>query len=96
MSKREKRVGKATATEHRGDAPGSAVSGRNCDFPKKQPVMLAIILGMVLSNAWSLPKGLHAGIKFSVKKLLPIGIVTAIVAVASSFATSRAWKCEPA
>src|SRR5947208_5505 len=40
-----------------------------------EPVMLAIILGMVLSNAWALPKSLHAGIKFSVKKLLPLGIV---------------------
>jgi uncharacterized integral membrane protein (TIGR00698 family) len=40
-----------------------------------EPVMLAIILGMVLSNAWSVPKGLHSGIKFSVKKMLPIGIV---------------------
>jgi len=40
-----------------------------------EPVMLAIILGMVLSNLWTLPKVLHAGIKFSVKKLLPLGIV---------------------
>ncbi len=40
-----------------------------------EPVMLAIILGMVLSNFVSLPKILNAGIKFSVKKILPIGIV---------------------
>jgi len=40
-----------------------------------EPVMLAIILGMALSNLWALPKVLHAGIKFSVKKLLPLGIV---------------------
>src|SRR5262245_58851938 len=40
-----------------------------------EPVMLAIILGMVLSNVWAMPKVLHSGIKFSVKKLLPLGIV---------------------
>ncbi|MSU58693.1 MAG: putative sulfate exporter family transporter [Pedosphaera sp.] len=40
-----------------------------------EPVMLAIVLGMVLSNVWALPKSLQAGIKFSVKKILPIGIV---------------------
>src|SRR5207244_1295387 len=40
-----------------------------------EPVMLAIVLGMLLSNAWALPKALHPGIKFSVKKLLPLGIV---------------------
>jgi uncharacterized integral membrane protein (TIGR00698 family) len=40
-----------------------------------EPVMLAIILGMILSNVWSLPKNFGAGIKFSVKKLLPLGII---------------------
>jgi uncharacterized integral membrane protein (TIGR00698 family) len=40
-----------------------------------EPVMLAIILGMLVSNSWALPRPLHAGIKFSVKKLLPLGIV---------------------
>src|SRR5437867_12967859 len=40
-----------------------------------EPVMLAIVLGMVLSNAWTLPKLLQPGIKFSVKKVLPLGIV---------------------
>jgi uncharacterized integral membrane protein (TIGR00698 family) len=40
-----------------------------------EPVMIAIILGMVLSNAWVLPRTLLPGIKFSVKKLLPLGIV---------------------
>lgn len=40
-----------------------------------EPVMLAIILGMVVSNFIVLPKFLTPGIKFSVKKILPIGIV---------------------
>src|SRR5206468_3021899 len=40
-----------------------------------EPVMLAIVLGMVLSNCWVLPRTLQPGIKFSVKKLLPLGIV---------------------
>src|SRR5262245_33454070 len=40
-----------------------------------EPVMLAIVLGMVLSNCWTLPKALQPGIKFSVKKVLPLGIV---------------------
>ena len=40
-----------------------------------EPVMLAIILGMVLSNVWAVPKVFQSGIKFSVKKLLPLGII---------------------
>jgi uncharacterized integral membrane protein (TIGR00698 family) len=40
-----------------------------------EPVMLAIILGMVVGNCWVLPAMVHSGIKFSVKKLLPLGIV---------------------
>src|SRR5258706_15444103 len=40
-----------------------------------EPGMLAIVLGMALSNAWALPKWLQPGIKFSVKKILPLGIV---------------------
>ncbi len=40
-----------------------------------EPVMLAIILGMTFSNVWSLPKNFGIGIKFSVKKLLPLGII---------------------
>jgi uncharacterized integral membrane protein (TIGR00698 family) len=40
-----------------------------------EPVMLAIVLGMVLSNVWKLPRSLQPGIKFAVKKLLPLGIV---------------------
>jgi len=40
-----------------------------------EPVMLAIILGMALSNCVALPKTLQPGIKFSVKKVLPLGIV---------------------
>src|SRR4051812_10150757 len=40
-----------------------------------EPVMVAIILGMLLSNIFSLPKFLNSGIKFSVKKVLPFAIV---------------------
>jgi uncharacterized integral membrane protein (TIGR00698 family) len=40
-----------------------------------EPVMIAIILGMIISNLWKLPKALQPGIKFSVKKVLPLGIV---------------------
>jgi uncharacterized integral membrane protein (TIGR00698 family) len=40
-----------------------------------EPVMLAIVLGMVLSNVWTLPKLFQPGLKFSVKKLLPLGII---------------------
>ncbi len=40
-----------------------------------EPVMIAIILGIALGNLWKLPKLLQPGIKFSVKKLLPLGIV---------------------
>src|SRR5258706_446965 len=34
-----------------------------------------IAFGMVLSNCWKLPKAIQPGLKFSVKKLLPLGIV---------------------
>lgn len=51
--------------------PPFTVSGRH----PIEPVMLAIILGMVVSNCWALPKLLQPGFKFSVKKLLPLGIV---------------------
>lgn len=40
-----------------------------------EPVMLAIIFGMIFSNVWHLPKSCGSGIKFSVKKLLPLGII---------------------
>jgi uncharacterized integral membrane protein (TIGR00698 family) len=40
-----------------------------------EPVMLAIIFGMIFSNVWRLPKSCGPGIKFSVKKLLPLGII---------------------
>ncbi|HWX19110.1 MAG TPA: putative sulfate exporter family transporter [Candidatus Binatia bacterium] len=40
-----------------------------------EPVMIAIVLGMAVSNLWKLPKAFQPGIKFSVKKLLPLGIV---------------------
>ena len=40
-----------------------------------EPVMIAILLGMIVSNLWTMPKSFHAGIKFTVKKVLPFGIV---------------------
>src|SRR5262249_55415031 len=40
-----------------------------------EPVMMAIVLGMALSSCWAVPKSLQPGIKFSVKKLLPLGII---------------------
>lgn len=40
-----------------------------------EPVMMALILGMIVSNIVALPKSLNPGIKFCVKKLLPLGII---------------------
>ncbi len=40
-----------------------------------EPVMLSIVLGLVWSNVCPLPKWVLPGIKFSVKKLLPLGII---------------------
>lgn len=40
-----------------------------------EPVMLAILLGMILSNAVALPAACTPGMKFAAKKLLPLGIV---------------------
>ncbi len=40
-----------------------------------EPVMLAILLGMLIANMMVLPAHLQPGIKFSVKKLLPLGII---------------------
>src|SRR5882724_5101539 len=52
-------------------APFTLAGGRH----PIEPVMLAIVLGMMLSNCWTLPKAIQPGLKFSVKKLLPLGIV---------------------
>ena len=40
-----------------------------------EPVMMSIVLGMILSNVWAMPKWCQPGVKFSVKKLLPFGII---------------------
>lgn len=40
-----------------------------------EPVMVAIILGMIAGNILPLSKQFQPGIKFSVKKLLPLGII---------------------
>jgi uncharacterized integral membrane protein (TIGR00698 family) len=40
-----------------------------------EPVMMAVILGMAIGNVWALPKWFQPGIKVSVKKLLPLGII---------------------
>jgi uncharacterized integral membrane protein (TIGR00698 family) len=40
-----------------------------------EPVMVAIILGMILGNVMPATKQFQPGIKFSVKKLLPLGII---------------------
>ncbi|HEV2328318.1 MAG TPA: YeiH family protein [Verrucomicrobiae bacterium] len=40
-----------------------------------EPVMVGIILGMLVGNSLPVAKSLHPGIKFSVKKLLPLGII---------------------
>ncbi|HVV01585.1 MAG TPA: YeiH family protein [Verrucomicrobiae bacterium] len=40
-----------------------------------EPVMLAILLGMAAGNSFGLSRSLQPGIKFCVKKLLPLGIV---------------------
>lgn len=40
-----------------------------------EPVMLAMLLGMAVGNVWRMPKILNPGLKFSVKKFLPLGIV---------------------
>jgi uncharacterized integral membrane protein (TIGR00698 family) len=43
--------------------------------PTFEPVMVAIILGMIAGNLLPLTKQFQPGIKFSVKKLLPLGII---------------------
>lgn len=40
-----------------------------------EPVMVAIVLGMIAGNLLPLTKQLQPGVKFSVKKLLPLGII---------------------
>lgn len=40
-----------------------------------EPVMISIVLGLILGNAWALPQWFQPGVKFSVKKLLPLGII---------------------
>lgn len=38
-------------------------------------VMIAIVLGMAVSNLWTLPTIFRPGIKFAIKKILPLGII---------------------
>jgi uncharacterized integral membrane protein (TIGR00698 family) len=45
------------------------------NHPTFEPVMVAIILGMIAGNLLPLTKQFQPGIKFSVKKLLPLGII---------------------
>jgi uncharacterized integral membrane protein (TIGR00698 family) len=40
-----------------------------------EPVMLAIILGMILANVLTLPAALTPGFKFASKRLLPLGVI---------------------
>lgn len=40
-----------------------------------EPVTIVIVLGMIVGNCFSLSKQFQPGIKYSVKKLLPLGIV---------------------
>lgn len=40
-----------------------------------EPVMVAIVLGMILASALPLPKLLQPGLKFTAKRLLPIAII---------------------
>lgn len=40
-----------------------------------EPVMLAIVLGMIAGNAVRLPPAVGPGVKFASKRLLPIGVV---------------------
>jgi len=43
--------------------------------PTFEPVMVGIVLGMIAGNSLPLTKQFQPGIKFSVKKLLPLGII---------------------
>ena len=56
-----------------GDAIGKDLLG----FEKSpiSPVMIAIILGLAISSVFSIPKLFTPGLKFSVKKLLRLGII---------------------
>lgn len=40
-----------------------------------EPVMLAIILGMIVANVRPLPGAIGPGVKFAAKKLLPLGVI---------------------
>lgn len=55
--------------------PFTVQTGAGRSMHPVEPVMIAIVLGMAIGNVWRLPKTLQPGLKFSVKKLLPLGIV---------------------
>jgi uncharacterized integral membrane protein (TIGR00698 family) len=55
--------------------PFTVTTGQGRIAHPVEPVMIALFLGIVVSNLWTLPKLFQPGIKFSVKKLLPVGIV---------------------
>jgi uncharacterized integral membrane protein (TIGR00698 family) len=55
--------------------PFTVTTGQGRVAHPVEPVMIALFLGILVSNVWALPRFFQAGIKFSVKKLLPLGIV---------------------
>src|SRR5216684_4253159 len=40
-----------------------------------EPVIMAMVLGIIIGNLWTVPAALKPGVKFAVKQLLPWGII---------------------
>lgn len=55
--------------------PFTVTTGQGRVAHPVEPVMIALFLGILVSNVWTMPRFFQPGIKFSVKKLLPLGIV---------------------
>lgn len=56
-------------------AAAVAAISLNWLLPAVSPLLIAILLGVLVGNVWNVKQGLSAGITFSAKKLLRLGIV---------------------
>ncbi|MCT2024484.1 YeiH family protein [Dermabacter hominis] len=64
----------------------------NLAVPALSPLLLAIVLGAVLTNVVSIPESWSAGVQFSSKKLLRVGIVLLGLQLAIGDILSLGWR----
>lgn len=64
----------------------------NRALPAASPLLIAIVLGALLTNIWTIPESWSAGITFASKKLLRVGIVLLGLQLAVGDILSLGWR----